>query len=100
MQGTISSLVGAVWDVGVTDPVEKLRHEAIQRVSHDDLSASDNLLIITLFAWYYVAIQTYIALVEFDLRKDWLWEMRDKLQAASTTSIDGVYCQGKSARRW
>ena len=47
MQG---SLVGAVWDVGVTDPVEKLRHEAIQWVSHDDLSASDNLLIITLFA--------------------------------------------------
>ena len=81
MQGTISSLAGAVRDARATDPVAKLRHEAIQQVSqlNDDLSASDKLLIVKLFAQDYAAVQTYVTLAEFDdLRKDWLQEMLDE----------------------
>ncbi|KIM72681.1 hypothetical protein PILCRDRAFT_15911 [Piloderma croceum F 1598] len=77
MQGTINSLAGAVRDAGATDPVAKLRQEAIQQVSqlNDDLSASDKLLLVKLFARDYAAVQTYVALVKFDdLRKDWLSE--------------------------
>jgi hypothetical protein len=77
MQGTISSLAGAVRDAGATDPVAKLRQEAIEQVSqlNDDLSASDKLLLIKLFARDYAAVQTYVALVKFDdLRRGWLSE--------------------------
>jgi hypothetical protein len=77
MQGTISSLAGAVRDAGATDPVAKLRHEAIQQVSQldGDLSASDKMLIIKVFARDYPAVQTYVALAGFDdLRKEWLRE--------------------------
>jgi hypothetical protein len=78
MQGTISSLATAVRDAGATDPVAKLRKEAIQHLSQrdDDLSSDEKLLIIKLFARDYASVQTYLALVGFDdLRKAWLAEM-------------------------
>jgi hypothetical protein len=78
MQGTINSLAGAVQDARATDPVAKLQQEVIEQVSQlkDDLSVSEKLLMIKLFACDYAAVLTYIALVKFnDLRKDWLVEM-------------------------
>jgi hypothetical protein len=83
MQGTIGTLAAAVWDAGATDPVAKLRQEAIEQVSKrdDGLSSSEKLMIIKMFARDYTSVQTYLGLTSIDdLRKAWLAETIKELR--------------------
>lgn len=75
MQGSINTLAAAVRESGATDPVAKLRQEAVHAVSQrdDGLSMADKIKILELFRKDYASVQTYLALLEFeDLRKEWL----------------------------
>jgi hypothetical protein len=75
IQGSINSLASAVRESGLTDPVAKLRQDAIHSVSesNDGLSSMDKLSIIDLFRKDYPAVQTYTALLQHDgLRQPWL----------------------------
>jgi hypothetical protein len=75
MQGSINTLAAAVRESGATDPVAKLRQEAVHAVSQrdDGLSVADKINILELFRKDYASVQTYLALLEFeDLRKEWL----------------------------
>jgi hypothetical protein len=75
IQGSINSLASAVRESGLTDPVAKLRQDAIHHMSDGDdgLSAIDKIAMIDLFRKDYAAVQTYIALLNHnDLRKPWL----------------------------
>jgi tellurite resistance protein len=83
MQGTIGTLAAAVRDAGATDPVAKLRQEAIEQVSKrdDGLSSSEKLMIIKMFARDYASVQTYLGLTSIDdLRKAWLAETIEELR--------------------
>jgi hypothetical protein len=75
MQGLINTLAAAAGESGATDPVAKLRQEAVHAVSQQDdgLSMADKIEILELFRKDYASVQTYLALLEFeDLRKEWL----------------------------
>ncbi|KIM76953.1 hypothetical protein PILCRDRAFT_12475 [Piloderma croceum F 1598] len=75
MQGSINSLATAVRESGATDPVAKLRQEAVHHVSvgDDGLSGLDKITIIELFRTDYASVQTYLALLQHDdIRKQWL----------------------------
>jgi len=75
MQGSIGTLAAAVRESGGTDPVAKLRQQAVQLVSQrdDGLSAVEKITIIELFRKDYASLQTYLALLEYDeLRVQWL----------------------------
>jgi hypothetical protein len=75
MQGSITTLASAVRDSAATDPVAKLRQEAVHAVSvrDDGLSVMDRVTIIELFRTDYTSVQTYLALLEHDeIRKQWL----------------------------
>ena len=83
MQGTISTLTAAVRDAGATDPVAKLRQEAIQQVSKrdDGLSSSEKLMIVKMFAQDYSSVQIYLRLTGIDdLRKAWWVETIEELR--------------------
>jgi hypothetical protein len=81
IQGSINSLASALRESGLTDPVAKLRQDAIHHVSDDDgLSGMDKLAIIDLFRKDYAAVQTYIALLRHnDLRQAWLEKQLQEL---------------------
>jgi hypothetical protein len=82
IQGSINSLASAVRESGLTDPVAKLRQDAIHSVSEGDdgLSSMDKLSIIDLFQKDYAAVQTYTALLKHDgLRQPWLERQLQKL---------------------
>jgi hypothetical protein len=75
MQGSISTLASAVRDSAATDPVAKLRQEAVHAVSvrDDGLSVADRITIIELLRTDYASVQTYLALLEHDeIRRQWL----------------------------
>jgi hypothetical protein len=75
MQGSINTLAAAVRESGATDPVAKLRQEAVHAVSQrdDGLSLADKIKVLELFRKDYASVQTYLALLEFDdVRKGWL----------------------------
>lgn len=75
MQGSITTLASAVRESAATDPVAKLRQEAVHAVSarDDGLSVMDRITIIDLFRTNYASVQTYLALLEHDeIRKQWL----------------------------
>lgn len=83
IQGSINSLASAVRESGSTDPVAKLRQEAIHHVSgsEDGFSGTDKIAIIDLFRKDYAAVQTYIALLEHDdLRRPWLEKQLQELK--------------------
>src|ERR1700722_9434373 len=83
VQGTISTLTAAVRDAGATDPVAKLRQEAIQQVSKrdDGLSSSEKLMIVKMFAQDYSSVQIYLRLTGIDdLRKAWWAETIEELR--------------------
>jgi hypothetical protein len=82
IQGSINSLASAVRESGLTDPVAKLRQDAIHHVSGDvGLSGTDKLSIIDLFRKDYASVQTYIALLQHDeLRKPWLEKQLQTLE--------------------
>jgi hypothetical protein len=83
IQGSINSLASAVRESGLTDPVAKLRQDAIHHVSDGDdgLSAIDKLAIIDLFRKDYPAVQTYMALLSHDnLRQPWLEKQLQELK--------------------
>lgn len=75
MQGSITTLASAVRDSAATDPVAKLRQEAVHAISvrDDGLSVKDRITIIELLRTDYASVQTYLALLEHDeIRKEWL----------------------------
>ena len=75
MQGSITTLAMAVRESGATDPVAKLRQEAVHAISvrEDGLSPLEKITIIEIFRKDYASVQTYLALVEHDeLQKPWL----------------------------
>ena len=75
MQGSITSLASAVRDSAATDPIAKLRQEAVHAVSvrDDGLSVMERITIIELLRTDYASVQTYLALLEHDeIRKQWL----------------------------
>ncbi|KAF8812855.1 hypothetical protein BYT27DRAFT_7251495 [Phlegmacium glaucopus] len=83
IQGSINSLASAVRESGSTDPVAKLRQEAIHCMSDGDdgLSATDKIALIDLFRKDYAAVQTYVALLKHDeLRQPWLEKQLRELQ--------------------
>ena len=83
IQGSINSLASAVRESGLTDPVAKLRQDAIHHVSDGDdgLSGEDLLDIIDLFRKDYAAVQTYMALLNHNnLRKGWLEKQLKELK--------------------
>jgi hypothetical protein len=80
MQGSITSLASAVRDSAATDPVAKLRQDAVHALSvrDDGLSVMDKIAIIELFRTDYASVQTYLALLEHDeIRKQWLLKQLD-----------------------
>jgi hypothetical protein len=75
MQGSITSLASAVRESAATDPVAKLRQQAIHAVSvrDDGLAVMQKITIIELLRNDYASVQTYLALLEHDeIRKEWL----------------------------
>jgi hypothetical protein len=81
MQGTISGLAAAVKESGATDPVAKLRQEAVHIVSQrdDNLSRIEKITIIKLFRMDYPSVQTYLALLDHNkLRRQWLQKQLDR----------------------
>lgn len=75
MQGSITTLASAVRDSAATDPVAKLRQEAVHAISvrDDGLSLADRITIIEKFRTDYASVHTYLALLEHDeIRKEWL----------------------------
>ena len=83
IQGSINSLASAVRESGLTDPVAKLRQDAIHHVSDGDdgLSGEDKLTLIDLFRKDYAAVQTYMALLKHnDLRQGWLEKQLKELR--------------------
>jgi hypothetical protein len=83
IQGSINSLASAVRESGLTDPVAKLRQEAIHYVSDvdDNLSVPDKIDLIDLFRKDYTAVQAYTALLKNDLlRKQWLEKQLQELK--------------------
>jgi hypothetical protein len=81
MQGTISGLAAAVRESGATDPVAKLRQEAVHIVSQwdDNLSGIEKIAVIELFRTDYPSVQTYLALLDHDeLRRQWLRKQLDR----------------------
>ena len=75
MQGSITTLAMAVRESGATDPVAKLRQEAVHAISvrEDSLSPLEKITIIEIFCKDYASVQTYLALLEHDeLQKPWL----------------------------
>jgi hypothetical protein len=75
MQGSITTLASAVRESAATDPVAKLRQDAVHALSarDDGLSVMNKIAIIELFRTDYASVQTYLALLEHDeIRKQWL----------------------------
>jgi hypothetical protein len=81
MQGSITTLASAVRESAATDPVAKLRQQAVHAVSvrDDGLSVMDQITIIELLRTDYASVQTYLALLEHDeIRKQWLSRQLEK----------------------
>jgi hypothetical protein len=81
MQGSITSLASAVRESAATDPVAKLRQDAVHAISvrDDGLSVMERITIIELLRTDYASVQTYLALLEHDeIRKQWLAKQLEK----------------------